>query len=136
MTTELSIQEETRQARVPVTVFRLKGDVDGKTYEQLQNLAAEAHRSGARNLLLDLGGVDYMSSAGLRALNTIFNLLRSEPSELDDQNMTRGIRDGTYKSAHLKLLKPSANVLKVLQTSGMDMFLEIYTKESEALAAF
>jgi anti-anti-sigma factor len=136
MTTELAIQEETKEAHVPVTVFRLTGDIDGLTYEQLQNQAVEAYQSGTRNLLLDLSRVSYMSSAGLRALNTIFNLLRSEATKESDRIMTRGIREGTFKSSNLKLLHPSNNVLKVLKTSGMDMFLDIYSKEADALAAF
>jgi hypothetical protein len=50
--------------------------------------------------------------------------------------MNKGIRDGTFKSPHLKLVNPTAHVLEVLKLTGLDMFLEVHHSVSEAVASF
>jgi anti-anti-sigma factor len=130
---KILISEE--QARVPVTVFQIEGDIDSASYEELQAKVVEAHQAGMRNLLLDLTNVKYLSSAGLQTFHKIFNLLREASSE-NDNAMKRGMMDGSYKSAHFKLLKPSSDVTYTLKTSGFDMFLEIYTDYKKALASY
>ena len=54
MSTEYSIHTSTAQGRVPVTIFHLQGQIDASTYEQFQNDAEQAFKTGARYLLLDL----------------------------------------------------------------------------------
>jgi hypothetical protein len=46
------------------------------------------------------------------------------------------LRAGTYKSPHLKLLKPSKQVLRTLKMAGSDMYLKIYPKPETTLASF
>lgn len=132
-TTQVTISQE--QGRVPVTIFQVQGDIDVNSYEELQTKAEEAHQAGMRNLLLDLTNVKYVGSAGLRALHQIFDMLRDASPE-DDKALKRGLMDGSYKSAHFKLLNPSREVTNVLTTSGFDMFLEIHTDRKKALASF
>jgi ABC-type transporter Mla MlaB component len=115
----------------PVTVFCLKGALDSTSYQQLQTQAEQAHTAGTRNLVLDLTEVTYISSAGLRALQHVFNLLRTSAPSESNAAMAQGLRDGTFKSPHLKLLNPSPAVLEVLKTAGFDMFLEIHHDLSE-----
>jgi len=124
------------QGRMPVTVFHVKGDIDNTSYEQLQRQAQEAFKAGTRNILLDLTEVPYTSSAGIRALHSIFTLLRTDAPDESDEVMGKGLRDGTFKSPHLKLLNPSGHVLKALTTAGVDMFLEIHHNPKNALASF
>ncbi len=124
------------QGRVPVTIFRVKGRLDSASYEQLQTRAKEAFDAGARDLVLDLSGVDYMSSAGLRALHNIFQMFRSDSAEESDMAISKGIADGTYKSPHLKLVKPSKQVLQALDMAGFDMFLDIVHDQKQAVASF
>lgn len=120
------------KGQVPVTVFHIRGDIDTNTYEQLQARAKEAQHDGMRFLLLDLSEVGFISSAGLRALHSIYSMLReSSPEEVD-----KGLRDGTYMSRHLKLLSPSANVETALKTTGFDMYLEIFKDRQKAIKSF
>jgi anti-anti-sigma factor len=130
---QITISQE--EGRVPVTVFEVQGDIDVSSYEELQAKADEAHQAGMRNLLLDLTQVKYVGSTGLQAFHHIFNMLRDVTPE-DDQAMRQGLRDGSYKSAHLKLLNPSRDVANVLTISGFDMFLEIHTNRKKAIASF
>jgi len=120
----------------PVTIFHIVGDISAKTFSQLQTQAKEAHDSGVRNLLLDLSEVPYVSSAGLRAFHYMFKLLQGDSPQESDEAVRKGLGDGTFKSLHFKLLKPTGHVLEVLKTSGYDMFLEIHDKQDKAIASF
>ena len=125
-----------KKGRVPVTLFRIKGEVAASTYQQLEERAQEAYEAGTRYLVLDLSQVTFLSSAGLRAINAIYNLLRSESPAESDEAVREGIRAGTYKSSHLKLLKPGKQVLKTIEMTGLDMYMEIFTSEKKAIASF
>ena len=124
------------QGRVPVTVFRIKGEIDVNSYEQLQAQAQAAVKAGARDVLLDLTDVTYISSAGLRALHHIFTLVRTDSPAESDSALSKGLRDGTWKSPHFKLLNPQPSVLQVLKTTGFDMYLEIHHDLNDATASF
>jgi anti-anti-sigma factor len=131
-TMEIIVSQE--QGRVSVTVFRVKGEINAATYEQLQKRAEEVVAAGTRDLLIDLTEVPYMSSAGLRALNHIFNLLDRDANM--SEAVRKGVANGTYKSPHLKLLNPTPRVLEALRMAGFDMFLEIHHSHADALASF
>ena len=132
----MEIQVSIEQGRVPVTVFHIVGDVDASTYEQLQTRAREAHAAGAGNLVLDLAQVGYVSSAGVRALNAIFTLLRTDAPAESDAVMYKGISDGTFKSPHLKLANLNARVADALRIAGIDMLLEFHPSLAAAVASF
>jgi anti-anti-sigma regulatory factor len=132
----MDVSIEQLGGRVPVTVFHIRGDIDIHSYQALETVGREAVGHGARHVLLDLSGVDYVSSAGLRAVHTLYTLLNSGPDVPHDEALSQGLRDGSFKSRHLKLLSPKANVQQVLKTTGFDMFLEIYDDLGEAVASF
>jgi len=136
MDSELEIVVSQEQGRVPVTVYHLKGVIGAHTYERLETQAAKDLGNGTRHLLLDLSGVTYMSSAGLRALHEIFTMLQADTTGESNQAMRKGMMAGTFKSPNLKLLKPSPDVLRVIQIQGFDMFLEILPDYQKAVASF
>lgn len=131
---EISVSRE--NGLVPVTVFHVKGEITVESYEELQRQAEDAYEGGMRNLLLDLTQVTFVSSSGLRAIHNIFDLLRSDGTKDSDETVRNGVRAGTFRSSHLKILNPSRDVLKVLRMSGFDMFLDIHADLQEALASF
>jgi len=122
--TTLNIMVGEAQGSVPVTVLRVEGDIDAATYKTLQDKASEVIDAGATHMLLDLGGVEYMGSAGFRALHAISNQLGGDGSA------------GLAKSAHLKLLNPTDAVARVIKTLGFDVYLDIFQDRDEALNAF
>jgi anti-anti-sigma factor len=136
MANELQITVSRQQGRVPVTIFHLKGNIDANSHELLEAEARKAFEVGDRNLLLDLSQVGYMSSAGLRAIHAIFILLRTDTQKESDEAIKQGLRDGTFKSSHLKLLNPTPTVQEALNIMGIDMILEIHTNLSKAIASF
>ena len=112
------------QGNVPVTILRVEGDIDAATHKTLQDKAAEVVEAGATHLLLDLEGVNYMGSAGFRAIHAITNMLNTD----DD--------GGLSKSPYLKLLKPTDAVSRVIKTLGFDVYLDIFEDKDEAINSF
>jgi len=131
---EITFSQE--KARVPITVVHVNGDIDSSNHQELEKKARAAIDGGCQYLLIDLTGVHYISSAALRSLNQIFQLLRARSKDSSDEEMYQGINAGTYKSPYLKLLNPSKAVLEVIKITGFDMFLEIHTNLKTALASF
>jgi hypothetical protein len=119
--------------RIPVTIFHLKGDLMNE--EPLYGAASSAVANGSRHILLDLSDVPYISSAGLRSIHLVFQLLHQDSDE-DQEAMKRGIVAGTYSSPYLKLLNPSKNASKALSLAGYDMFLDIHKDKKTAVNAF
>lgn len=128
------------QGRVPVTILRPEGRLDGQNYRELISKAAELYEAGARNILLDLTDVTYISSAGIVALHTIALMLRGEPlPNLEDGwNAMRasGRASEEGKQKHLKLLKPTPEVTNVLEMTGFSAYLEAFQDQETAIQAF
>ena len=55
----------------PVSILSVKGNLDSNTFIQLMDRADGVLSKGHANLILDLQGVNYLSSGGLVALQTI-----------------------------------------------------------------
>lgn len=117
------------QARVTVTILQPSGEIDSSNYQEFSDATREAIEGGsAQHVLLDLGEVTYISSAGLRAINEIFLMFRKKyPNEVSNTQ---------EKSHRLKLLSPQERVREVLSISGVDSFLESYNNLQDALASY
>ena len=148
------------QGRVPVTILEVDGEVDATTYQQLIAQSRDACDQGARDILLDLGGVPFLSSAGLMALHSIAAMLRRDEPADDDIGAEReppvqrepplpgsvgggGDRDGEDEAdadrgfqPHFKLLNPQPKVAQTLEIVGFSLFLEIYTDKEMAIKSF
>jgi anti-anti-sigma factor len=135
--TMLEISATQAQGREPVTVMHLKGDFDAVGCEVFDACAQEIIAAGATNVLIDLTDVSFMSSAGMRAINRLFYQLHPEGSQEHKRIMNEGIRKGTYKAPHLKLLNPAERVLDLLKLTGVDMYMDILNgKVEKAVKAF
>lgn len=121
----IAISQE--QARVPVSVFRVEGRINLGNADELTRQAQNAYQAGMRDMILDLSGVESLTSAGLRSILTIMKMLNKDSAELSGQG---------GKSPHLKLLNPTEYVLITMRTAGFDRYLEIHESLPEALASF
>lgn len=131
---EITVTQQKGQQ--PVTVFTVTGTVDSATYEQLEKQARDAHAAGMRDLVLDLKGVDYVSSAGIRVLNNILKMLQTGSPEDSPEAMSKGLRDGTWKSKHLKIAGANKYISEAFKIAGMDMLVEMYADAKKAVASF
>jgi len=134
----MEIKVFTENGRVPVTVMHVDGNIDSSTYGAFQEQADLAIKGGTRHILVDLAHTKFVSSAGLRTLNNIFNQLRAiDPeSKLTDAEVQKGISAGTYKSPQLKILNLSSDVRTAFELAGFDMFIETFTDMQTAIASF
>jgi anti-anti-sigma regulatory factor len=128
------------QGRVPVTVLGVQGDLDGSTYTELIAKGKELCAAGPRDIVLDLSGMPYMSSAGLVALHSVAMMARGQqpPDPESGWEAFRAIaRDQTPGTQQrVKLLSPTARVAKVLDTTGFTRFFDVHTDLATAVASF
>jgi len=122
--------------RVPVTVLQIQGNIDTLTFSELEKKGEEVYQAGARRIILDLSGVDYVSSAGVRAIHTIFNLLRSNYPAENDAALAEKMATKQFKSKLLKLVRPNDTVRQILHTSGYNLFLEMHDDLDQAIQSF
>jgi len=134
-TMEITV-DQAQGSAAPVTVFHVKGEINTQTHEMLHTAMKQAYDAGARNIIIDMTEVPYMSSAGLRLLSSMMKLLRGDAPYESPEEMSKGIRAGTYTSPHLKLVNPTPLVKEVLHASGLDMVLQIFRTVDEALSTF
>ncbi len=134
----MKIKVSTENGRVPITVLHVDGNLDASNSQKFQSTAKELIDKGARYILVDLSHAPFVSSAGLRALHTLFNELRSRnpDANLSDEQVKKGISAGTYKSPHLKLLNLSPATEAAFETSGFDMYIETFIDMKTAIASF
>lgn len=100
-----------------IAVVTIVGSVDGSTADDLQSALRGYVADGHTQLVADLEGVDYTSSAGLRALLAT-------------------VKDARQHGGDLRLAQIKPNVLKVLELSGFTSILKIYPDVDVAVASF
>jgi len=136
----MNISVSLAQGKVPVTVIKLDGELDGQNYQDLIAKAREVYEGGSRNFLIDLSDLTYISSAGLVALHTVALLARGEalPDTEAGWSAIRSVggagNSGVQK--HVKFFKPSNDVKSVLDMVGFSAAFEIYTDLDEAVNSF
>ncbi len=128
------------QGPVPVTILKLVGSVDGSNYRQIIQKGGEIYQAGTRNLIVDLAGVTFLSSAGLVALHSLAITMRGE-SKSEPESGWEALGEvrkevGQGYQDHLKLLNPQAKIRKSLDIAGFSEFLEIFDDLETALASF
>ena len=100
-----------------VTVVDLEGRLDtsssGDTGDELVRLVKE----GRTKLLLNLDKVDYVSSAGLRAILIAAKLMQTARGEM-------------------RICSPNKAVREVMEVSGFDNLLRLHETEANALSEF
>lgn len=101
----------------PVTVISISGSIDSASFFQLIQEADATLNSGHANLIVDLGDVDFVSSGGLKALQTI------------------AIRAVSH-DGKMVLSCVGKEVSEVLSTTGFDKILDIFPDVAAAKASF
>lgn len=125
---------------MPVTIIKLDGQLDGQNYQELIDKVGAIYAGGARDFLLDLGDLTYISSAGLVALHSIALLARGEPTPDTDAGWSAiralGSVGGSGMQKHVKLLNPRAEIKSVLDMVGFSSAFEIHSNMKTAVQSF
>src|SRR5271157_1065438 len=136
----MEITVSNQQGRVPVMVLQPHGDVDASNYAELVNKARELFNSGAKDFLVDLSDVPFMSSAGLVALHSIAMSLRGE-QPIDPRSGWATLKSmdrsrGAAMQTHIKLLGPQQMVSETLDKAGFTQFFQVFTDLTKAVVSF
>ncbi len=131
---EITVTEE--NARVSVTVLHVTGNIDSLTHQTFQAKADELIDNGAGYILVDLADVEFISSAGLRALHNIFNKLRALHQDVNDDELRIKMSDGQYKSPFIKTTNPSSQIKEIFGVSGFDTYIEAFDDRNKAIESF
>lgn len=117
----------------PVTILYLEGRLDGQTEDLALETARAVLDAGARFLLMDLHGVDMVTSAGLRAIHAIYEMFTpiQEAQSWHVENP-----DATFKSPYFKLSRSSSQVHYVLSIAGFLQNIAMYSDLQEAMDSF
>ncbi len=100
-----------------VEVITVSGRVDSSTAPEFEQVLKNTLDSGRYQIVLDLEKVDYMSSAGLRAL-------------------VAALKTARRHSGDVRIANPSSRVSEVLQLAGLTSLFEVYPSQVEAVGSF
>lgn len=100
-----------------VSVLAVTGRVDSATAPELENKLKELVDTEQTQIVLDLKNVEYMSSAGLRAMVSTLKAVKRVNGDL-------------------RLSSPSPRVEEVLRLAGLTSIFSIHPTQEEAVASF
>ncbi|HEX8738584.1 MAG TPA: STAS domain-containing protein [Casimicrobiaceae bacterium] len=100
-----------------VCVVGVRGSIDGSTAAQLQDTVAREITGNATRMVVDCAGLEYTSSAGLRAL-------------------LAGVKECRRQGGDLRLAAVSGGVRRVLDLSGFTGILRIYPDVDAAVSSY
>jgi anti-sigma B factor antagonist len=100
-----------------VTAISVKGRVDSSTAGDLEAALKRLLEEGTSNLILDLSGVEFLSSSGLRVLVTTLKAVRKSGGDL-------------------RLAQLSQRAADAIDLAGLDVLFKTYGDREAAVASF
>jgi len=122
MNSDFRVTSEQMQAGVPVTVFHVRGWLDAQGEERLLEEARLAYDGGARYLLIDMSELDTLTSAGMRAIQKVYQMYTPKEEH--------------FKVAHVKLCNAPPQIYNVLGITGFLQNIPMYESRDDALESF
>lgn len=110
----LSIETENTQN---ISVMKVKGRVDSDTSPEFDSALSKLLNDNRNRIVLDLQGVDFLSSAGLRA-------------------MVKALKDAQKSGGDVRLASVSQPIEVILRTVGMMQMFKMFSTSEEAAAGF
>jgi len=100
-----------------VSLVTVKGRVDSATAPDFEKTLHALIQSNRTQIVLDLAGVEYMSSAGIRG-------------------MVVSLKAAKGGGGDLRLAQPSTRVKEVVELAGLTSIFTIYDDVTEAVGSF
>lgn len=110
----LSIETDNTQS---VSVMKVKGRVDSETAPELDKALTKLLEDHKNKIILNVQGVDFLSSAGLRA-------------------MVKALKGAQSSGGDVRLAAVSEPIEVILRTVGMMQMFKMYSTSEEAAAGF
>lgn len=99
------------------TIVNVTGSVDALTAAELSKVLTTQITEGRANLVVDLTGVEFMSSAGLRTL-------------------LGAVKETRSNGGDLRIASTNPGVDKVLKMSGFNNIAKVFPSQAEAVSSF
>lgn len=99
------------------TVIEVSGSVDALTAPELTKVLLARIAEGQVNLVVDLIGVEFMSSAGLRTL-------------------LGAVKEARSHGGDLRITSTNPGIDKVLKMSGFHNIAKVFASQAEAVSSF
>ncbi len=134
----MEIEVAIHEAREPVAVMSIKGNIDASNYVEVINQAQEIYKRPVHNLILDLSEVPFISSAGLVAIHKI-SLIYSGGQQEVEQDGKETRPDFTHHAnarKRVKLLSPQPAVDQILEMAGLKLFFKVFYDLESAIQSF
>lgn len=109
---KIEVQQETNS-----TIINVTGSVDALTASELSRVLTNEISEGHANLVVDLTGVEFMSSAGLRAL-------------------LGAVKEARSSGGDLRIISTNPGINKVLKMSGFNNIAKVFPSQAEAVSSF
>ncbi len=100
-----------------ITTISIKGSVDALTAAELTKTINNQIADDHVNLVIDLTGLVFMSSAGLRSL-------------------LGAVKESRSHGGDLRIVSTNLGIDKVLKMSGFHNIAKVFTSQADALASF
>jgi len=100
-----------------ITTVAVSGSVDALTAPELARAIVDQIAEGHVYLVVDLTGVEFMSSAGLRTL-------------------LGAVKESRSQGGDLRIASTNPGIDKVLKMSGFHNIAKVFTSNSDAVASF
>jgi anti-sigma B factor antagonist len=108
--TKLSINTDNTQ---DVSIMKVKGRIDSDTAPEFDNALTQLLKEDRNKIILNLQGVEFLSSAGLRA-------------------MVKALKKAQKSGGDLRLASVSNPIEVILRTVGMMQMFKMYPTSEEA----
>ena len=99
-----------------VELVKINGLIDSSNAAEFDNVLKEVV-GRKHNVVLEMSGIDYISSAGLRAMIAL-------------------LRECKKHKGNVRLANPSERVVEVLALAGLDSLFDVYDSEAAAVGSF
>lgn len=99
------------------TVIKVTGSVDALTATELSKVLTNQVSEGHVNLVVNLTGVEFMSSAGLRTL-------------------LGAVKESRSNGGDLRITSTNPGIDKVLKMSGFHNIAKVFPSQAEAVSSF
>ena len=100
-----------------ITTISVKGSVDALTAAELTKTINKQIAESHVNLVIDLTGLDFMSSAGLRSL-------------------LGAVKESRSHGGDLRIVSTNVGIGKVLKMSGFHNIAKVFTSQADAVSSF
>jgi len=125
----------------PATIILdLDGELDASNYLDVIERVHQLYSDGARQLVIDLSDLSFLSSSGLVALHSAALVMRGEepPGPELGWSAFHAIATDVEQGFETccKLVNPQGRVRKTLEMTGFNAFLEIFDDTDAAVRSF